>query len=157
MKFGCAICTFLKSENLICRSMDISKCFRGSLQLRDNESRLYIYIFIYIYIYIYIYITPSIWETARHRLNYCIKSPLDLKQPTNQLKRRGGPSATHSTIIYIYPIYIFCLNYRAKQKTKCAAIHVLKWPYRLNPLTHVTLRVPDRRTALDRSVIDDCV
>ena len=33
---------FLNSENLICRSTDISKCFRGSLQLRDNESRLYI-------------------------------------------------------------------------------------------------------------------
>ena len=41
MKFGCAICIFLNSENRICRSTDISKCFRGSLQLRDNESRLY--------------------------------------------------------------------------------------------------------------------
>ena len=40
MKYGCAICIFLNSENLICRSTDISKCFRGSLQLRDNESRL---------------------------------------------------------------------------------------------------------------------
>ena len=26
--------------HLICRSTDISKCFRGSLRLRDNESRL---------------------------------------------------------------------------------------------------------------------
>ena len=33
---------FLNSENLICRSTDTSKYFRGSLQLRDNESRLYI-------------------------------------------------------------------------------------------------------------------
>ena len=41
VKFGCAICVFLNSENLKCRSTDISKCFRGSLQLRDNESRLY--------------------------------------------------------------------------------------------------------------------
>ena len=40
-KFGCAICIFLNFENLICRSTDISKCFRGSLQLRDNESGLY--------------------------------------------------------------------------------------------------------------------
>ena len=45
MKFGCAICIFLNSENLICRSTDILKCFRGSLQLRDNESRLYIFSF----------------------------------------------------------------------------------------------------------------
>ena len=27
--------------NLICRNKDISKCFRGSTRLRDNESRLY--------------------------------------------------------------------------------------------------------------------
>ena len=32
---------FLKSGNLVCRSMDILKCFRESLQLRDNESELY--------------------------------------------------------------------------------------------------------------------
>ena len=33
---------FLNSANLICRGMDISKCFRESLGLRDNGSRLYI-------------------------------------------------------------------------------------------------------------------
>ena len=32
---------FLNSANLICRGMDISKCFRESLGIRDNESRLY--------------------------------------------------------------------------------------------------------------------
>ena len=37
----CAICIFLNSENLICRGTNISKCFRGPLQLQDNESRLY--------------------------------------------------------------------------------------------------------------------
>ena len=42
VKFGCAICIFLNSENLICRSSDISKYFRGPLQLRDTESRLYL-------------------------------------------------------------------------------------------------------------------
>ena len=40
VKFSCAICFFLNPENLVCRTTDISKCFRGSLQLRDNESRL---------------------------------------------------------------------------------------------------------------------
>ena len=38
VKFGCSICISLSSANLICRSTDISKCFRGSLRLRDNES-----------------------------------------------------------------------------------------------------------------------
>ena len=41
VKFGYLIGIFLDSANLICRSTDISKCFRGSLRLRDNESRLY--------------------------------------------------------------------------------------------------------------------
>ena len=43
VKFGCSIGIFLSSANLICQSTDISKCFRGSLRLRDNESRLYLY------------------------------------------------------------------------------------------------------------------
>ena len=33
---------FLNTTNLIFRSMDFSKCFRGSLRFRDNESRLYL-------------------------------------------------------------------------------------------------------------------
>ena len=42
-KFGCSFSIFLNSANLICRSTDISKCFRGSLRLRGNVSRLYVY------------------------------------------------------------------------------------------------------------------
>ena len=41
VKCGCSNYFFLNSENLICRGTDISKCFRGSLGIRDNESRLY--------------------------------------------------------------------------------------------------------------------
>ena len=41
-EFGCLICIFLNSANLICRSTDISNHFRGSLGLRDNESRLFL-------------------------------------------------------------------------------------------------------------------
>ena len=29
-------------------------------------------------------LSPSLWETARYRLKYCLKGPLDSKQPTNQ-------------------------------------------------------------------------
>ena len=29
--------------------------------------------------------SPSLWETARYRLKYCFKGPLNPKQPTNQL------------------------------------------------------------------------
>ena len=27
-------------------------------------------------------LSPSLWETARHRLKYCLKGPLNPKQPT---------------------------------------------------------------------------
>ena len=28
---------------------------------------------------------PSLWDSARYRLKYCLKGPLNPKQPTNQL------------------------------------------------------------------------
>ena len=28
-------------------------------------------------------LSPSLWETARYRLKYCLKRPLNQKQPTN--------------------------------------------------------------------------
>ena len=42
MKCGCTIYFILNSANVICQSTDISKYFRESLGLRDNESRLYL-------------------------------------------------------------------------------------------------------------------
>ena len=32
--------------------------------------------------------SPSLWETARYRLNYCLKGPLNLKQPIQSIS--GG-------------------------------------------------------------------
>ena len=29
-------------------------------------------------------LSPSLWETTRYRLKYCLKGPLNPKQPTNQ-------------------------------------------------------------------------
>ena len=29
-------------------------------------------------------LSPSLWEAARYRLKYCLKGPLNPKQPTNQ-------------------------------------------------------------------------
>ena len=34
-------------------------------------------------IYLFSFLSPSLWETARHRLKYCLKGPLNPKQPTN--------------------------------------------------------------------------
>ena len=39
---------------------------------------------IFILIYPFSPLPPSLWETARYRLKYCLKGPLNPKQPTNQ-------------------------------------------------------------------------
>ena len=40
---------------------------------------------IFILIYPFSPLSPSLWETARYRLKYCLKGPLNPKQPTIQL------------------------------------------------------------------------
>ena len=42
VKYGYLNYFFLNSANLICQSIDISKYFRESLGIPDNESRLYL-------------------------------------------------------------------------------------------------------------------
>ena len=39
---------------------------------------------IFTFIYLYFSLSPSLLETARYRLKYCLKGPLNPKQPTNQ-------------------------------------------------------------------------
>ena len=39
---------------------------------------------IFTLIYHFFSLSPSLWETARYRLKYCLKGPLNPKQPTNQ-------------------------------------------------------------------------
>ena len=39
-------------------------------------------------IYPFFPLSPSLWETARYRLKYCLKGPLNPKQPTNQPTNR---------------------------------------------------------------------
>ena len=40
---------------------------------------------IFTLIYPFSPLSPSLWETARYRLKYCLKGPLNPKQPTNSL------------------------------------------------------------------------
>ena len=39
---------------------------------------------IFTLLYVFSSLSPSLWETARYRLKYCLKGPLNPKQPTNQ-------------------------------------------------------------------------
>ena len=36
--------------------------------------------------YLFSPLSPSLWEAARYRLKYCLKGPINPKQPTNQIK-----------------------------------------------------------------------
>ena len=44
-------------------------------------------------VYLFSFLSPSLRETARNRLKYCLKGPLNPKQPTNQyiLRYMGAP------------------------------------------------------------------
>ena len=44
---------------------------------------------IFTLIYPFSSLSPSLWETARYRLKYCLKGPLNPKQPTNQIHQRS--------------------------------------------------------------------
>ena len=45
---------------------------------------LFGHFFIFSLIYPFSILSPSLWETAHYRLKYCLKGPLNPKQPTNQ-------------------------------------------------------------------------
>ena len=60
---------------------------------------------IFTLIYPFSPLSPSLWETARYRLKYCLKGPLNPKQPTNQpcptviqIVGRPGTGSLPSTI-----------------------------------------------------------
>ena len=44
---------------------------------------------IFTLIYPFSPLSPSLWETARYRLKYCLKGPLSPKQPTNLFGKHG--------------------------------------------------------------------
>ena len=44
-------------------------------------------------IYLFPLLSPSLWETARYRLKYCLKGPLSPNQPTNHEACRVMPNS----------------------------------------------------------------
>ena len=79
---------------------------------------------IFTLIYPFFPLSPSLWETARYRLKYCLKGPLNPKQPTNQ------------SIVLVHVLDCFkTFNHAAKRRwvrTECrlqrdSNIHVTLW------------------------------
>ena len=46
----------------------------------------------------FFFLSPSLWETARYRLKYCLKGPLSPKQPTNYLENANGSINLQSAV-----------------------------------------------------------
>ena len=54
-----------------------------------------LYLDIFSLVYHFSFPSPSLWQTARYRLKYCLKGPLSPKQPTSSIHM----SATYKTLI----------------------------------------------------------
>ena len=48
---------------------------------------------IFALIYPFSSLSPSLWETARYRLKYCLKGPLNPKQPTTKINHSARSGA----------------------------------------------------------------
>ena len=46
-------------------------------------------------------LSPSLWETARYRLKYCLKGPLNPKQPTNHTDVASTAGSLYSVILAV--------------------------------------------------------
>ena len=55
---------------------------------------------IFALIYPFSSLSPSLWETARYRLKYCLKGPLNPKQPTNITEKIQYTYSTHKHKAY---------------------------------------------------------
>ena len=53
-------------------------------------------------IYHFFLLSPSLWETARYRLKYCLKGPLSPKQPTINPKSAIIKIAAGDTLFFFY-------------------------------------------------------
>ena len=57
------------------------------------------------FLYLFSPLSPSLWETARYRLKYCLKGPLNPKstnQPITLSKSISYPSQTSKGFIQVY-------------------------------------------------------
>ena len=67
--------------------------------------------------YPFILLSPSLWETARYRLKYCLKGPLNPNQPTNYSWARAycfcsrcgwgwfGHFYSHLSVLFFLPLF----------------------------------------------------
>ena len=82
---------------------------------------------IFTLIYPFSPLSPSLWETAQYRLKYCLKGPLNPKQPTNQ--QPCGLKCVHSLLGKQEALPIMGQSLE-KDSVKCFSYIGSKCPYR---------------------------
>ena len=50
-------------------------------------------------------LSPSLWETARYRLKYCLKGPLNPKQPTNIVFKATAYMYLNTKFQFVFPMH----------------------------------------------------
>ena len=68
-------------------------------------------------------LSPSLWETVRYRLKYCLKGPLNPKQPTNQLLEFRQPQKSQSILGICY-LFWDCLGGKKPSSGRITVIHL---------------------------------
>ena len=53
-------------------------------------------------IYHFSFLSPSLWETARYRLKYCLKGPLSPKQSINQSTVKKSVKQNHENLFCLF-------------------------------------------------------
>ena len=101
-------------------------------------------------VYHFSFLSPSLWETARYRLKYCLKGPLSLKQPTNHLCawRTNEVLAGESRLLQDYHLK-FSNNIFICSNDESGSRHPWGWSGGAKVLGK--LSVPGRPTSLDDS------
>ena len=92
-------------------------------------------------VYHFSFHTPSLWETARYRLKYCLKGPLSPNQPINQLGKsliKSRKSRGPSTVPCGTPFITGTLSKVAPSTTTCRFLDERNDLIQL----YVALRVP---------------
>ena len=104
---------FLTSANLICRDNDISKYFRQSLRIRDNESRLYIWTLYITQIAMALKISMAIRSLnlaeTRIALEQCKWIGVQTQSKTNHKLNPEGLCVIVLVSLWFYLLFAFCL------------------------------------------------
>ena len=78
-------------------------------------------------------LSPSLWETARYRLKYCLKGPLNPKQPTNRISSHGSSlgemlvcSGSDATVLLERNAGLFRIRIHGRSLSKMLAYSILQ-------------------------------